>query len=147
MKQLGTWILRSVIVKSLIKYYYCYIIFFPSLSQRCLTPASSHLQDHCLSIVFNLSSRIYFTSVFCGVWLTCSAWRWDKGTLLLWSCCSCVWSLPAFCPTRTAATTHTKTTCTCALYVYLWVSAITNITGQEIGRRLSSQMQISPLWV
>ncbi len=41
-----------------------------------------------------------------GVSLTCSAWRWDKGTLLLWSCCSYVWSLPASCPTRTA-TTHT----------------------------------------
>lgn len=34
--------------------------------------------------------------------LTCSAWRWDKGTLLLWSGCFYAWSLPAFGPTRTA---------------------------------------------
>lgn len=31
--------------------------------------------------------------------------RWDRGRVLLWSCCSYAWSLPSFSPTHTACTT------------------------------------------
>lgn len=74
-------------------------------------------------IYFYISSTVtkmfISTEMWGGVRLTCSVWRWDKGTLLLWSCCSCVWNLPASCPRRTATHTHVHITACCFLRVHL----------------------------
>lgn len=59
-----------------------------------------------------VAANLIFVQAKSHVWrmfssLTRLGLRWDKGRVLLWSCCSCAWSLPSFAPTHTEKTQGT----------------------------------------